>query len=565
MRPCSFVLPMENVMKKISRLTCLTLFVTVIFAFSAFSKVPNKDLLTVKSKHLSNLILSIEYIASEIESAQKLLASPDSLGREAIIKQRIDELSRKMAGLDENFDLLATGVNYKTAPETSQDSFDWNRELKKLIGPLIEELQELTLRPREIEKLKGDVSFYKEHIKLADTAIDNLNRLITVSKKPGHLRKRLQKSVEEWSNRKNEWESLMNIGAVQLELKQGDQSISKSIQDIPKIFFKSHGRNGLIAFLVLCLSLAVFFKLYGIIKKYNPRHSQQRSFYGRIFDLGYIFCAILISMLTTLAVLYLFNDWVLLSVAIIFLLGLFWASKHALPKMWFQVKLILNLGPVREGEVVVYNGLIYRVVSINLHTTLENPQLQGGLIRIPISDIMELRSRPAVDDEPWFPSMLEDWVLLGGDRHGQIITQTPETVKMKLLGGAEVAYATGDYLGQSPMNLSSGFRLSLAFGLDYQYQAEITGSIPAILEEGVVEELTVAGFSEKTVSVNVYFKTAAPSSLDLEVIANFNETAGRDYSMLERVIQRACVNVCNKQNWSIPFMQMTVHMAGREQ
>ncbi len=552
-------------MKTLLRFSLLIMLSVLIILNSAFADTKKKELLSAKSKNLSNLIISIDYITSEIKLAQTILASTESLGREDVIKLRIDKLSRKLAGLNESFDHLATGVSYKTSPVNLQSGFDWNHELQKLIGPLITELQDLTSRPREIEKLKSDIAFYEEHIRLADTAVENLNRLLDVSKKSGTFRERLSKSVEEWANRKNEWEALNNIGIEYLKQQSGDKSISKSIQDIPKVFFKSHGRNLLIALLVFFLSSLGMFKLYGIIKRYNPIRVQKRTFYGRIFDLGYVFLAIMFSLLSMLASLYLFNDWVLLSVIIIFIIGIVWASKQALPKIWFQVKLILNLGPVREGEVLVYKGLPYKVVSINFHTTLSNPVIDGGLIKVPISDIIELRSRPIIDEEPWFPSAKGDWVIIGGSRHGKVITQTPETVKLKFLGGMEISYNTGDYLGQSPMNLSSGFRLSIGFGLDYLYQAEITSTIPAILEKGVIEGLNDAGFAEKMSSVRVEFKTAAASSLDLEVIANFNETAGRHYSKLERVIQKACVDVCNKQNWIIPFMQMTVHMAESEQ
>ena len=186
--------------------------------------------------------------------------------------------------------------------------------------------------------------------------------------------------------------------------------------------------------------------------------------------------------------------------------------------------------------------------------------IQGGLIKVPISDIVDLRSRPVIEEEPWFPSAEGDWLLLSEEACGRIVTQTSESVKIKLIGGAEIFYPTEEYLRMSTLNLSSGFRLWLNFGLDYRYQDEITSIIPEIFKAGIVAELTRAGFERFTKEVVVHFKTAAQSSLDLEIAADFNEAAGEYYFVLDRTIQKACVDVCNQKGWIIPFMQMTVHM-----
>ncbi len=547
-------------MKKFSRLVVIIILLISFSITPSFSVEQKDKILAQKSTHLSSLIVSIENISAEIKKTQAILASPESLGREKAVKFHIDSLDRKLSSLDESFDLLATGVDYKTSPGNLKSGFNWSRELQVLFGPLIAELQQLTSKPREIEKLKSDIAFYERHIQLANTAIKNLDKLLSVSKKSDALQEKLADTIEKWSHRKNEWEALKNIGIVHLEQKKGDQSISKSIQDIPKIFFKSHGRNTLIALFVFCFSAFSMFQLYRLIKKINPIRSKGRSLYGRVFDLGYIFLAIIVAILTTLASLYLFNDWVVLSVVLIFIFGIAWASKHAFSKIWFQIKLILNLGPVREGEVVVYQRLLYRVVSINLYTTLSNPFIQGGVIRVPLDDIIELRSRPVVEDEPWFPSEKGDWVVIDDDRHGKVVTQTPETVKLKFPGGGEKSFVTGDYLSLSPMNLSSGFRISIVFGLDYDLQNKVTDEIPVILQKGIVEILSDTGYLKFTSSVRVHFRAASASSLDLDIIIDCNNTAGRQYRMLPRVLQKACVDVCNEQDWAIPFTQMTVHV-----
>jgi hypothetical protein len=174
---------------------------------------------------------------------------------------------------------------------------------------------------------------------------------------------------------------------------------------------------------------------------------------------------------------------------------------------------------------------------------------------------MNLRSRPASENEPWFPTRSGDWVVLNDETHGKVVVQTPEIVKLKLLGGASITYNTPDYLARTPMNLSSGFRLWIVFGIDYAHQAIITKEIPALLETAIIDELTAEGHGELINSIQVQFKEAGPSSLDVAILADFKGDAGSEYNQLQRTIQRLCVDMCNRHHWVIPFQQVTVHMA----
>jgi len=223
---------------------------------------------------------------------------------------------------------------------------------------------------------------------------------------------------------------------------------------------------------------------------------------------------------------------------------------------------MLNFGAVREGEVVVYKGIPYEVTSINMNSKLENKALENGFVRLRINDLMELRSRPITENEPWFPSRAGDWVRLSDGTYGSVAAQTPEMVTLKLKGGALKYYATSEYLAQSPTNLSDGYRLTGIFGLDYQHQRIATHEIPEIIQKAVTEELEKAGYGDFVERIRVEFKAAGGSSLDMAILAEFNGKAGSIYWVLERAIQRICVDVCNQHSWVIPFQQVSVHMAG---
>ncbi|OQY49879.1 MAG: hypothetical protein B6240_02565, partial [Desulfobacteraceae bacterium 4572_87] len=196
--------------------------------------------------------------------------------------------------------------------------------------------------------------------------------------------------------------------------------------------------------------------------------------------------------------------------------------------------------------------------SINMNSKLENKALENGFVRLRINDLMELRSRPITENEPWFPSRCGEWVRLSDGTYGSVAAQTPEMVTLKLKGGALKYYNTTDYLAQSPTNLSNGFRLSGIFGLDYRHQSIATGEIPKMIQEAVTVELAKAGHGNLMEHIRVEFKEAGASSLDMAILAEFNGKAGSQYWVLER----ACVDVCNQHSWVIPFQQVSVHMAG---
>jgi hypothetical protein len=169
--------------------------------------------------------------------------------------------------------------------------------------------------------------------------------------------------------------------------------------------------------------------------------------------------------------------------------GIAWASNHALPRYWKQARIILNLGPVREGELVVYQGLPYRVSRIHLASELTNERLEGGIIHLPLKDLLDMRSRPIATNECWFPTSTGDTILLPQESIGTIITQTPEFVRIKLLGEQIQTCATDEFLKLSPINLSNGFRIVANIHFDNNHQDRLINKMIDSLTESVQTEI----------------------------------------------------------------------------
>ena len=513
-----------------------------------------------KIEELETLLYSIQNLERMTSAMQEVLQKPQSAGREAELRARINELRGKLKETRSDFERLSTGVDSFTPKAESQKEVNWNRELSELLGPLMSEAKKMTSRPREMEKLRNTMRGYEDQLAMVEKAKSNLLALISKTDNP-QLTEELNRVLRTWDRRQNEVEAKMAITRHELEKIQGEKkSLSESLQNLARFFFKSRGKNLLLSLLAFTLVWVGLRYVHRLIFKFSPFHKKGRTFPVRAFDLIFLVFTAVFSFLALVGTLYSLGDWVLLSLAVIFAMGVAWASKQAVPRFWDQATLMLNFGAVREGEVVVYNGVPYEVKSINMYSQLENRELEGGYVRLHIKDLTQLRSRPSFENEPWFPSRQGDWVVMSDGTYGEVEAQTPDMVRLRLKGGATRSYKTQEYLSLSPTNLSKGFRITAVFGLDYQHQAGITEEIPHAIEQALVQGLRAQGYGDHMKRIEVEFMTAGASSLDLAVKAEFDGDTALWYQRLQRAIQRICVDACNTHGWVIPFQQVTVHM-----
>ena len=243
------------------------------------------------------------------------------------------------------------------------------------------------------------------------------------------------------------------------------------------------------------------------------------------------------------------------------LLVVFFAAlgfRHTLPRYVNEIRLLLNIGPVREGERVMYQGLPMEVRSLNLFVILRNPDLEG-IVRLPLSALDQLVSRPFAKTEPWFPCRAGDYVMLPDGTFGQVQRQTLEHVVLQSIGSS-VLYSSAAFLQANARNLSrEGYAIVATFGLDYRHQAISLDTVPARLRDALIEAFRQADFGDALESLLVEFKAAAAHSLDYLIVASLNGCAASAYYRASRLVQQTCVAVCNQEHWVIPFNQLTLH------
>lgn len=515
-----------------------------------------------REEGLARVLAARAELEADLRALQDSLSEADARGREEEIESAIRAMSFELAELDRNFSELAAGVDPASIDsEQEPQQLNLAAEVRELIGPLVNELKRATSRPREIDRLRTEISALRDRLERIDGAIARLERIRGQLVDEG-LVEAITREQHEWERRRNAASASLQVAQQKLDQRLGEsQSIADAVENLFQLFFKSRGRNLLLALVAMIGFLFGIRRLRKFLAERPVVSKRAESFEGRVFGLVYSVFTVLGAVLVFLISLYFFGDWVLLILVLLLILGLIWTSKQAIPRFWSQTVLILDMGAVREGERVIYNGLPWIVESISFYSQLRNPALTGGQIRLPIDDLAELRSRAWEDEEPWFPTRVGDVVLLPDGRPAQIEFQSIEGVRVRTPGDNRLILPAAEFASQSIERLTDGYRVSITFGLDYGDQAAITTTMLDTMLRGVEARWRSSPWADSLVSVSAEFKEAGASSLDYFVRVDCDGSQAFQFATQKRALARFCVDVCNEEGWVIPFTQLTLHVA----
>lgn len=509
---------------------------------------------------LRNLQDAISSKQRQIETTRaELKAAADDTTAKAA-EARLEAQHREAADLARRFTRLVAGADESLFTEEPRAEFDPKEKLLGLLKPILLELEQLTANSREISSLQTSLG---EQIRRRDEttrALTNLRHVLEEDLE-GDVRSTVEGHLDIWSRRRAEAET--QIAGIEYELadrRRAQKPFLDSVGTIARSFLRTRGFHLFLG----ALSFAAVFLLFGAIRTGLGRMraaKTERHFANRLIDLLYRAMTVAIAIGSTLFVFNVTGDWFLLGIALAFLIGLGWVTIKAIPQFSQQITLVLNMGAVREGECVTFEGMPWRVTSLGFTVVLANDRLEGGEQRLPVRMIVGMHSRPLAPREELFPSRVGDWVRLADGTTGMVDYQTPAVVRLLLLGGASKAYPTAAFLEQNPENLSEGFRVQFSFGIDYRHQPDSTSKIPAAMQERVTADLIRMLETGQLRAVRVEFQTAAASSLDYAVKIDVAGSAAARYSEIERAAVRSLVEACNDNGWVIPFQQLTVHRA----
>lgn len=517
-------------------------------------------------KALVALLKSVAKNEQALEELQSALNETQDDAEKQIIQERIDSVKKALAEQRASLEEIASGVPPEVfAKQQQQKKFDWKAELGELMAPLVNQVKELTARPREIEQLRSQIRRRNEVLQKAETAMKRIDQLISEANKPTVVAY-LEKEKKRWQGLLEEYKDARDLAQIQLDqVLSESESITQTVSTAFREFFSSRGLHLIYAILSF---LAVFFVMRFLqlqaAKALFKSKAGETSLSARMINISLRVLGTLLAIFAALAVFYAAGDWVLLGICLILILGVVWSAKTGLSKYWEHVKLLLNIGGVREGERLIVDGVPYRVDTIRFYSTLSNPVLTNGKIRVDIDTLRDRCSRPFAPGEPFFPTKEGDYVLVGGDL-GKVLRQTPEFVELELLSGSTVTYKTPSFIGMAPVNLATGYCSVVTFAIDYKHRKEAVSVIPKALEKAVADAFAATDVASYVDYVAVSFKEATEYSLNFSIFVGLRHEAAAWYYSSGRLVHKAAVECCLENGWELPFRQVTIHQkAGAE-
>ena len=517
-------------------------------------------------RHFKNLVDTIDEVESDLAQARQTLVQVETEIEREQMQAEIDRLNKELTSLQLAWEMWATGgVDLELFKSgDAKQKFDWKDELESVFEPILVELRRLTERPRKIERLRSEQAHFQLRLNTAETALSNITDYrgrapsSELTDAFALLEKRWRKRRDDLQNRL----ALINFELDEL-LSPSVESEQDSIDALKELF------SGRLLNLVLAVLAAVC--IYGLVWQSNRLYSRRvmrrntnPSFLARAIHLMLLMIGTVLAVLAAMVVLYVRGDWILLGLMIIVLVGMALALQRFLPAYLSEAKLLLNIGSVREGERIIYNGLPWKVQALRVYSVLVNPLLTGGTLRVPLSSLTSEVSRPYAQHEPWFPTREHDYVVLADDTFGRVVMQNPEIVQLRVFG-AITSYSASGFIDMNPRNLSlDGFSVVLRFGIDYEHQADVTEAIREAFESYLTTHLKKHRLGNYLEKVIFEFAEAGASSLDFIGIFSFDSAAAESYLKLNRLLQKIAVDACNAHGWGIPFNQMTVHLAGEQ-
>jgi small-conductance mechanosensitive channel len=499
---------------------------------------------------IDKLIPSLRADEAELKQEREKLKKATTEEQKKEISANIERLRNNVLAINKNIRRAVTGISEKENVVGDNKPLSIQDEIGSLFQPILRELRQASSQPREIENLSREIPEWEEKIHRNKAAIIITKELLAKKSSPDVV-KELNDLKESFNKKLIESEGSLSMKKLQLAQLKSD---APSIFTLLTVSFAGFWKNrGLSLILALLGGLLVWYgcrRIYKFLIGYSPFHKKfKNSFSVRLFDIIAGVVAIFISLLTVIIVLYVRNDWLLLTGAVILLIGLAWASRTALPPYFEQIRLILNLGTVRLGERVVIDGLPWRVDALNFICTLRNPNLNGGILRIPAKILQTKSSRPHEENESWFPTKKDEWVLLDDGTSGKVILQSPEQVILVKMGGSNKIYSTSTFLSKNPENLSRQFRVRTLLMVDIKNRNIASTDIPRLLQEKIFASAIEIHGKEKVKSVHVEFTSLNASHLNYQIALDADGSMASKLNSLERMMQKCALEVLNENQW----------------
>jgi len=535
-------------------------FPSAVFAQSDESEEPDP---ISKAQRINELSELVNQKSVQIDNLRKLIIANGENVEEAD-KEKLKALSEDLDDLNESFlyALFGNQVDISALDDVIVPDTTWQEDVIEVLKPLADTLKAVTRRPREIASLREKIDSSNQKSAAYQNALDVAIQ-IKANSLSGGAEAKLQEYLESWNQELQQVKQDRLLAESQLNsLIVNKGSGWAGFWSSAKQFFLGRGLTLLLAIVIGTIAWLLMRYLWWLYStKIASKETRRKSTLFRFSAYSYYIITGLVVVLAVLFTLWVREDLLLLAIAFVALASLALGFRQYLPNYIAEARLLLNLGNVREDERVVYDGLPWQVMSLNIQSVLRNPAVDG-VIRLPLNIISTLSSRP-IKNNLWFPTEKGDYVVLPDGLFGRIKCQTPDLVEISVKGGMTVTYPTSEFFALKVLNLSGDetFGVSTTFGLDYQLQSVSLTTVPEILRTEIHNALVASGYEKHVKGELVELASANESSLDYIVFVTMSSEVASEYYAIERLLVQTCINTSNVHNWSIPFPQLTIHNA----
>jgi hypothetical protein len=493
---------------------------------------------------------------AETSAAQAAETYPE---RQRLLREELATLIDQEARALESFRAVAADASLARGEQNvGAAERDLLQETQEILLPLIDAVARSTERPRRVESLRWSVTTLERRRAELNAASARVAATRALQEDPALDRELAATAAQIESLERSALVALAETSAELERLEGTIEPMSAQMKSLSERFLSGKGRRLLRSVVAAGGTLLLLLGLRRRVLASALLEGQGRMHLRK--PLAVLYAPVAVGLAYTAAMISLAaaGDIFLFNLALLVALMFLWASRQVIPRIIGQLRMVLNLGPVREGEVVTWDGVPWRVEQLGMRSLLVNPRLQGGRIEVLVDSLMPLNSSPVVAEEPWFPTRAGDWALLADGTYGQVAVQTRKQVVLRVRGVTAKTYRTAAFLAERPENLSDGFFLWIAFsvGADLQSLAG-DGELGRRLEAGIRGRLP--GWFAPGGGVEALGAGLEPSSLHalrVGVWATCDGAIADRYWALRYDLTQAFLGACADEGWSVPVIEL---------
>lgn len=518
-------------------------------------------------ERLNRVRADLNEMIGKQEALKKELAKSSDEDKEEL-EQAFNQARQNKREYQKLFEQLSLG-NIDTArfnqPKTSEapltETYNWQNEVLKILQPVFAELRRITEQTWHKDTLKEEEKELKERLVILDAGIEYLEAL-----NPELLSKEALASIKEfdreWKDKKKNLEHELNIVQHHLSEYVDDRNFMVKVSQNSWDFMKGRGLTIMTAIGVsVGLYYFVSYTFGAMIRRYERKKWRTTSFSFRLFLLVTQLVTFLVSLVSFLMILHSSGDMVLFGFAVLILFTLLVTFRNTIPAYIRKLRLFLNLGQVREGERLIYNGLPWKVDRIHLYGIfLSNPRLDNGELRLPVDAVDKLQSRPIKNDEIWYPSSVGDSLVLPDGKVVKVIRQTPEAIYLDHQG-SHIIYPTMEFMNLKARNISLGYSRSVSFSIECDPLSVTPKKVSETLCRAIQTRLKEAypdiSLSERRIKVHLK-QIVGGKVMHFTVMFDMPVQTEKLYFEMPSIVQEAIIGSAQNEQWTLLTIDMAV-------